>query len=126
MRLEERFEHQAAPGVFLDFRPTLFFGVPTVYVRMLDFDAAIAREIGTFMRLFVSGSAPLPIGTLCQPRSLLKEGRPRRSNWSRAGSIAIRRKSTTFAMCCSPIPPQRCLPGARASWLTHDINSCLP
>ena len=60
MRLEERFEHQAAPGVFLDFRPTLFFGVPTVYVRMLDFDAAIAREIGTFMRLFVSGSAPLP------------------------------------------------------------------
>ena len=60
MRLEERFEHQAAPKVFLDFRPTLFFGVPTVYVRMLDFDAAIAEEIGTFMRLFVSGSAPLP------------------------------------------------------------------
>ena len=60
MRLEERFEHQTAPQVFLDFRPTLFFGVPTVYVRMLDFNPAIAHQIGEFMRLFVSGSAPLP------------------------------------------------------------------
>jgi malonyl-CoA/methylmalonyl-CoA synthetase len=59
MRLLERFEHQKAPGEFLDFRPTLFFGVPTVYVRLLDFPADAAREIGGFMRLFVSGSAPL-------------------------------------------------------------------
>jgi len=59
MRLLERFEHQKAPDEFLDFRPTLFFGVPTIYVRMLDFPAEIAREIGGFMRLFVSGSAPL-------------------------------------------------------------------
>jgi malonyl-CoA/methylmalonyl-CoA synthetase len=59
MRLLERFEHQKAPAEFLDFRPTLFFGVPTIYVRMLDFPAEIAREIGGFMRLFVSGSAPL-------------------------------------------------------------------
>ena len=60
MRLLERFEAQSAPAAFLDFRPTLFFGVPTIYVRLLDFSEDIAREIGGFMRLFVSGSAPLP------------------------------------------------------------------
>ncbi|MGC4050946.1 MAG: AMP-binding protein [Paludibaculum sp.] len=60
MRLLERFEHQKAAGEFLDFRPTLFFGVPTVYVRLLDFALDVAREVGSFMRLFVSGSAPLP------------------------------------------------------------------
>jgi malonyl-CoA/methylmalonyl-CoA synthetase len=59
MRLLERFEHQKAAAEFLDFRPTLFFGVPTVYVRLLDFPAKTAREVGAFMRLFVSGSAPL-------------------------------------------------------------------
>jgi malonyl-CoA/methylmalonyl-CoA synthetase len=60
MRLLERFEARSAPAVFLDFRPTLFFGVPTIYVRLLDFPADAAREIGGFIRLFVSGSAPLP------------------------------------------------------------------
>jgi malonyl-CoA/methylmalonyl-CoA synthetase len=59
MRLLERFEHQKAASEFLDFSPTLFFGVPTMYVRMLDFDAEDARSIGSRMRLFVSGSAPL-------------------------------------------------------------------
>jgi len=60
MRLLERFEHQNAAQEFLGFRPTLFFGVPTIYVRLLGFDREPAREIGGFMRLFVSGSAPLP------------------------------------------------------------------
>ena len=60
MRLLERFEHQKAAAEFLDFHPTLFFGVPTVYVRLLDTPEEAAREIGGFMRLFVSGSAPLP------------------------------------------------------------------
>src|SRR5215469_5433129 len=60
MRLLERFEHQKAAAEFLDFRPTLFFGVPTIYVRLLDLPSETAREIGSFMRLFVSGSAPLP------------------------------------------------------------------
>ncbi len=59
MRLLERFEHQSAAETFCEFRPTLFFGVPTVYVRLLDIPADKAREIGSFMRLFVSGSAPL-------------------------------------------------------------------
>lgn len=60
MRLLERFEHHRAAEEFLSFRPTLFFGVPTVYVRLLAFPDELAREIGSFMRLFVSGSAPLP------------------------------------------------------------------
>ena len=60
MRLLERFEHQKAAAEFLDFRPTLFFGVPTIYVRLLDIPVDQARRIGTAMRLFVSGSAPLP------------------------------------------------------------------
>ncbi|MBS1854332.1 MAG: AMP-binding protein [Acidobacteria bacterium] len=64
MRLLERFEHQKAAAEFLDFRPTLFFGVPTVYVRLLDLPAETAREIGGGMRLFVSGSAPLPAQVL--------------------------------------------------------------
>ncbi len=60
MRLLERFEHQRAAAEFLDFRPTLFFGVPAMYVRLLDIAAEQAREIGGLVRLFVSGSAPLP------------------------------------------------------------------
>ena len=46
MRLLERFEHQTAAAEFLDFRPTLFFGVPTVYVRLLAMMPETAREIG--------------------------------------------------------------------------------
>jgi len=64
MRLLERFDHRAAAHEFLDFRPTLFFGVPTIYVRLLDFDPDTARRIGAAARLFVSGSAPLPADVL--------------------------------------------------------------
>lgn len=60
MRLLERFERQTAAATFLDFRPTLFFGVPTIYIRLLEMPECDAREIGASMRLFVSGSAPLP------------------------------------------------------------------
>jgi len=60
MRLLERFDHQKAVSEFLDFCPTLFFGVPAIYVRLLDIPAEQARQIGAAMRLFVSGSAPLP------------------------------------------------------------------
>jgi malonyl-CoA/methylmalonyl-CoA synthetase len=60
MRLLGRFEYQKAAAEFLDFRPTLFFGVPAIYVRLLDIPAEQARQIGRTMRLFVSGSAPLP------------------------------------------------------------------
>jgi malonyl-CoA/methylmalonyl-CoA synthetase len=70
MRLLERFAHQTIREVFFDFRPTLFFGVPTMYVRLLDLDADSARRIGEFMRLFVSGSAPLPAAVLEEFRRL--------------------------------------------------------
>ena len=59
MRLLPRFEYQKAAAEFLEFRPTLFFGVPTIYVRLLEIAAEQSREIGSFMRLFVSGSAAL-------------------------------------------------------------------
>jgi malonyl-CoA/methylmalonyl-CoA synthetase len=64
MRLLERFDQRTAAATFLDFQPTLFFGVPTVYVRLLETPDEIARKIGEKMRLFVSGSAPLPAQVL--------------------------------------------------------------
>jgi malonyl-CoA/methylmalonyl-CoA synthetase len=60
LTLLERFEHEKAAAWFTTHRPTLFFGVPTMYVRLLDVPADTARDIGRTMRLFVSGSAPLP------------------------------------------------------------------
>lgn len=60
MRLAERFELARAAEAFAEFHPTLFFGVPTVYVRLLELPVDAARAFGARMRLFVSGSAPLP------------------------------------------------------------------
>jgi malonyl-CoA/methylmalonyl-CoA synthetase len=60
MRLVERFEAGRAESLFEAFQPTLFFGVPTIYVRLLELSADAARRIGERARLFVSGSAPLP------------------------------------------------------------------
>jgi len=70
MRLLERFDHTKAAQEFLDFQPTLFFGVPTVYVRLLETPPEIAQAIGQRMRLFVSGSAPLPAHVLERFREL--------------------------------------------------------
>ncbi|HEY9230038.1 MAG TPA: AMP-binding protein [Gemmatimonadaceae bacterium] len=63
MRLAERFDQRSAEALFTEFEPTLFFGVPTIYVRLLDpvvITDEAAQEIGQRARLFVSGSAPLP------------------------------------------------------------------
>jgi malonyl-CoA/methylmalonyl-CoA synthetase len=60
MRLVERFDHAKAQDWFETFEPTLFFGVPTIYVRLLELPAESANRIGRRARLFVSGSAPLP------------------------------------------------------------------
>lgn len=70
MRLLERFEHQTAVEQFQTFRPTLFFGVPTIYVRLLETPREAAHQIGKAMRLFVSGSAPLPAHVLEEFRTL--------------------------------------------------------
>jgi len=61
MRLVERFEHEKAPALFEEFRPTLFFGVPTIYTRLLEWPEETAHRVGRWARLFVSGSAPLPV-----------------------------------------------------------------
>ncbi|MBI5689696.1 MAG: AMP-binding protein [Verrucomicrobia bacterium] len=60
MRLHERFEHARAAAWFEDFRPTLFFGVPAMFVRLLELPPEQARAVGGRLRLAVSGSAPLP------------------------------------------------------------------
>lgn len=64
MKLVERFEQTRAQAWFTDYKPTIFFGVPTMFVRLLELSAHDARVIGTHMRLFVSGSAPLPAHVL--------------------------------------------------------------
>ncbi len=67
MRLLERFDHRTTPAVMSEFKPTLVFGVPTIYVRLLDRSVvsdAQARDVGAAARLFVSGSAPLPAHVL--------------------------------------------------------------
>ena len=60
IRLLPRLEHQKLPALFEDFMPTLFYGVPTVYVRLLDQPDEVAKAMSKSVRLFVSGSAPLP------------------------------------------------------------------
>jgi malonyl-CoA/methylmalonyl-CoA synthetase len=70
MRLLERFDRETATATLLDFKPTLFFGVPTIYVRLLDTPPEAARQIGASIRLFVSGSAPLPAQVLEEFRAL--------------------------------------------------------
>ena len=64
MRLTERFVHDQAAAWMREFRPTVFFGVPTMYGRMLEWEERVAREIGAGVRLFVSGSAPLPVAVM--------------------------------------------------------------
>jgi malonyl-CoA/methylmalonyl-CoA synthetase len=64
MRLVERFDANRAQEWFEQFAPTLFFGVPTIYVRLLELPPGVARGVGSRMRLFVSGSAPLPAHVL--------------------------------------------------------------
>jgi malonyl-CoA/methylmalonyl-CoA synthetase len=60
MRLVDRFDRDRAAMLFDSFRPTLFFGVPTIYARLLELESVDPRRIGQDARLFVSGSAPLP------------------------------------------------------------------
>jgi malonyl-CoA/methylmalonyl-CoA synthetase len=66
MRLRERFDRATIVAEFDDYRPTLFFGVPTIYHRLLECDAETAQRLGRTVRLFVSGSAPLPAPVLEQ------------------------------------------------------------
>jgi malonyl-CoA/methylmalonyl-CoA synthetase len=60
LRLLPRFDRETIAGELVAFETTLFFGVPAMYARLLEVDEPMARAIGRRMRLFVSGSAPLP------------------------------------------------------------------
>ncbi len=60
LRLLERFEAGRIGAELLEFQPTLFFGVPTMYVRLMELEPETARQVGRTARLFVCGSAPLP------------------------------------------------------------------
>ena len=60
LRLTERFDHHHAAAWFEDYQPTVFFGVPAMFIRLLELPAAQAQAIGARLRLAVSGSAPLP------------------------------------------------------------------
>lgn len=64
MRLVERFDKSTILDLFIAYQPTLFFGVPTMYHRLLESDDISARRIGNKARLFVCGSAPLPAQVL--------------------------------------------------------------
>ncbi len=60
LRLTERFDHTRVAAWFEDFHPTVFFGVPAMFIRLLELPGDSARAIGSRLRLAVSGSAPLP------------------------------------------------------------------
>jgi malonyl-CoA/methylmalonyl-CoA synthetase len=60
MRLTERFEHAHAQAWFEEYKPTVFFGVPAMFIRLLEIPEVAAKAIGLGLRLAVSGSAPLP------------------------------------------------------------------
>jgi malonyl-CoA/methylmalonyl-CoA synthetase len=96
MRLVERFDHRTALEHFRDFRPTLFFGVPTVYVRLLDTPPGDARSIGESIRLFVSGSAALPAHVFERFRELF-------------GHTILERygMTETFMICSNPYVGER-------------------
>lgn len=53
------------PGPAMEFfaRSTVFMGVPTMYVRLLSEPRLSAAQVGSAMRLFISGSAPMLMDT---------------------------------------------------------------
>ncbi len=63
--LHRRFDASSVLDELMDGRVTLFMGVPTMYVRLIE--ESVKRELARVelphMRLFVSGSAPLSVET---------------------------------------------------------------
>ena len=53
-------------------RVTLFMGVPTMYFKLLEVDGLEKYDLSS-MRLFVSGSAPLPRDLFCKLKKALKQ-----------------------------------------------------
>lgn len=74
VHLRRRFDAAESAADLLSGAPTLFFGVPTLYTRLVD-ELSRRRDAGeildlTHMRLFCSGSAPLPPETFAAFRDL--------------------------------------------------------
>lgn len=74
LSLHRRFDAGAAAGDLLGGEPTLFFGVPTMYVRLVEElrrrrDGGEALDL-SHLRLFCSGSAPLDPETFAAFRDL--------------------------------------------------------
>lgn len=70
LRLYPRFDHTRAAEWFEEYQPTLFLGVPTMFIRLLEVPAERARRIGSHLRLAVSGAAPLPVEVHAKFRAL--------------------------------------------------------
>jgi malonyl-CoA/methylmalonyl-CoA synthetase len=64
--LREKFVANETLAEILSGKPTLFFAVPTIYVRLVDELKALGEVDLSHMRLFCSGSAPLPAETLTE------------------------------------------------------------
>lgn len=93
VELRRKFE---APGIAADLttsdparRPTLFFGVPTMYVRLVEAlaDPALDRSLLSRVRLFCSGSAPLAPETFEAFRELSGQAILERYGMTEAGMI---------------------------------------
>jgi malonyl-CoA/methylmalonyl-CoA synthetase len=68
--LRAKFEANRTLQELLDGKPTLFFAVPTIYVRLVEELRALEKVSLPNMRLFCSGSAPLAAETLTEFESL--------------------------------------------------------
>ncbi|MDP9122409.1 MAG: AMP-binding protein [Acidobacteriota bacterium] len=88
VHLERRFEAAAVVEALGGGLPTLFFGVPTLYVRLIE---ALRREGAprafAGMRLFCSGSAPLPAEVFTAFRELTGHTILERYGMTEAGMI---------------------------------------
>jgi malonyl-CoA/methylmalonyl-CoA synthetase len=96
MRLLDRFEHAKAVQCFQEFRPTLFLGVPAMFIRLLEVPTSTAKAIGARLRLAVSGSAPLPAEVHTRFRELY-------------GSVILERygMTETLGTACNPYRGER-------------------
>ena len=64
--LREKFESNGTLQEILGGEPTLFFAVPTIYVRLVEELRSLSSAAFSHMRLFCSGSAPLAAETLTE------------------------------------------------------------
>jgi len=89
VRLEERFDAASAIDALAAGRVTLFFGVPTLYRRLVE-ELGRREPPPRFddVRLFVSGSAPLPPETFAAFRALTGRDVLERYGMSETGMLA--------------------------------------